>query len=458
MKTKSLKTVIIFRLFLPVIFFVTLEVLLSYYVALHYTNKTYDKWLLDSAMSLSQEVKMEGDRIVADLPQEALEIFKWDQSDETFFKIIAENQGIVAGDLFVPELLDDDVDWSVPAFFNDRILDKPVRVVSMFIHRKDLPENVFVHVAETVNKRQTMMLDILLSDIVPQLILASIICLFIYKAILHSLKPLHAMAHEIAQRSPQDLSPVSETNVYKEVHILTDTINALLLRLTNAIASQQRFIANASHQLRTPIAGLKLQAERAQREDNVETIRPAMAHIQSSADRISHIIDQLLVLTKSESIEGKHHFEYVDLYVLARELCMEWAPVMLQKHVELTFESKSNMIPIKGNRILLKEALSNLLANALAYGYQNGRVTVRVDASEAPCVIVEDNGPGIEDSEINRIFERFYRVPGSRGEGCGLGLAIVKEIADLHNAQLTTSRTSKKGGLRIVMTFMGRQT
>ena len=176
-----------------------------------------------------------------------------------------------------------------------------------------MPEKVYIHVAETLNKRQNMMFDILLADLIPQLVLSLFISIFIYKGVNRGLSPLHKLADGIAQRSPRDLSPIPESHVFEEVKTLTDTINVLLQKLSTAIASQQRFIANAAHQLRTPLAGLKLQAERAQREQNIQAMQPALAQIQYSADRVSHMITQLLALARSSPIEGSHQFETIDL-------------------------------------------------------------------------------------------------------------------------------------------------
>jgi two-component system sensor histidine kinase TctE len=237
------------------------------------------------------------------------------------------------------------------------------------------------------------------------------------------------------------------------VRTLTDTINELLEAHTQAIASQQRFIANAAHQLRTPLAGLKLQAERALREQDLSAMQPALQQIQNSADRMSHLTTQLLVLAKSEPISGGYELLPVDLYKLAKKTCMEWVPKALQRNMELSFESLEEALYIQGDEILLRELLANLLDNAITYGYDNGTIVVKLQRYPAPCLTVEDDGPGISDLEMNKVFERFYRSPGSPGNGCGLGLAIVKEIADLHKARFELSKSGVKGGTRIDLIF-----
>jgi len=452
-KPRSLKSVILLRLAIPLIIFMTVETVLSYFVTLHYVDNAYDRWLLDSARSLTQEIKLQAGRVVVDLPPEALEIFKWDESDKTYFKIISAQQGVIAGDKFVPEPFAPDTDWSKPVFFDEMMYAEPVRVVSMLLPPEPGAEQVFVHVAETVNKRRAMMIDILLADLVPQLLLVLVVGLFLLRGIKRGLQPLQLLANEIAQRSPRDLRPIPEQHVYQEVQVLTNTINELLQRLAYGIASQQRFIANAAHQLRTPLAGLKLQAARALREQNIEAMQPALVQIQNSADRMAHLTTQLLVLARSEPIEGDYELVPVDLVELVRSTCMEFVPKALHRHIELGFESDEPALIIKGDAILLRELLANLLDNAITYGNEHGNILIKLERNPTPCLIVEDDGSGIPESERQRIFERFYRIPGTAGVGCGLGLAIVKEIADLHKARLRLRPFNEQAGTRIELKF-----
>ena len=267
------------------------------------------------------------------------------------------------------------------------------------------------------------------------------------------MSPFHKLAKQIARRSPQDLSPMADTYAFTEVKTLTDTINQLLTRLTAAIAAQQRFIANAAHQLRTPLAGLKLQAEVAQRENNLDTMQASLRQIQNSTDRVSHMITQLLSLARSEPIEGSQKLKRVDLNSLVRDVCMEWVPQSLRKQIDLSFEGSNQSIWIKGDAVLLRELLANLIDNAISYGRVGGNIIVSLSANQPPCLRVEDDGDGILVEEQDRIFERFYRIQGSSGDGCGLGLAIVKEIADLHKARIQISRRLKGQGAMISITF-----
>ena len=456
-QNRSLKTEILLRLVLPLIFFVIVDAVLSYFVTLHYVDQAYDRWLLDSARSLVQEIKRHDGKTIVELPPAALEIFKWDEEDKTYFKIISNEQDILAGDRQVPEPLGIATDWLQPVYFDEMLYGEPVRVVSMRVTLTDSTEQIFIHVAETINKRRAMMTDILLADVIPQLLLVILTGIYLLSGLRRGLKPLHTLAQHIAARSARDLSPIPETHVFAEVRSLTDTINDVLAQLTEAIANQQRFIANAAHQLRTPLAGLKLQAERASRCQQLDELQPALTQIQNCADRMSHLTSQLLVLAKSGPINGSYELTPVDLCTLSRDTCIEWVPKALQRGIEISFECTEPNVWIKGSEVLLKEVLVNLLDNAIAYGKENGAITVTVIGQINPCLRICDDGPGIPEPEIAKVLERFYRIPGSPGDGCGLGLAIVSDIAELHDAAFSLRHPADKCGLCVELVFKSCQ-
>lgn len=452
-KNRSLKAEMLFRLIIPLILFVILDGILSYFVTLHYVDEAYDRWLLDSAESLIQEIKVREGKVSIDLPDAALEIFKWDEGDKTYFKITSSINEVLAGDQTVPEPKKLKTDWSKPIFFNDKMYGESVRIVSMLITIDASSTKAYIHVAETLNKRRAMMIDTLLADVIPQIILILLTSIYLLTGLTKGLKPLHLLANKIAQRSSRDLSPIPEQLVFLEVRTLTNTINELLEAHTKAIANQQRFIANAAHQLRTPLAGLKLQAERALREKDIAAMKPALQQIQNSADRMSHLTTQLLVLAKSELINGTYELVPVNLHQLAKHVCMEWVPKALNKGMKLAFESLDDELYVQGDEVLLRELLINLIDNAMNYSGINGNIIVKLNSNPRPCLTVEDDGVGIPESETNKIFERFYRIPSSTGNGCGLGLAIVKEIADLHNARIQLKKSEFKSGTRIDLIF-----
>lgn len=452
-ETQSLRSLLLQRLALPMIFFVALDAGVSYYVALHFANLAYDRWLLDSARSLAQEVKAQKGGVTFELPPTALEVFQWDDVDKTFFKIESSHLGLRAGDRMVPAPPDLDAVRRQPTFFDSTLRGQKIRVVSMMIEPKDSLEEVVVQVAETLNKRRGMMTEILLAVLVPQVLLLLVGGLHVWIGINRGLNPLRTLTHEIAQRSPRDLAPIPDTLVPLEVRSLTRTINTLLSRLAAAIATQQRFIANAAHQFRTPLAGLKVQVERVHREPHPMQMEPALQQIQYCADRVSRLTTQLLVLARSETSLDSQQFAIVDLASLTRETSMEWVTKALRHDMELSFAGPPEPVAVQGDATLLREALNNLLDNAIVYGRKHGQISVQLAGHPTPAITVDDDGPGIPEAEIQRVCERFYRIPGSPGDGCGLGLAIVKEIADQHGARLRIAKATEAGGTRVELGF-----
>lgn len=457
-KPQSLRAQLLSRLTLPLLIVVILDASVSYYVALHYADQAYDSWLLDSAKSLAQEVKAQKDKVTFELPPIAVEVFRWDAMDKTFFKVESGSAGFIAGDKGLPSPAIATIGQDEAIYSDAEIQGQKVRIVSVLTTpTADDTDDVLISVAETLSKRRSMMNEILLAVVLPQLLLVLITGFHIWTGINRGLSPLNDLAKLIAQRSARDLNPISDTGVPLEVRALTHTINALLHRLGANLKTQQRFIENAAHQLRTPLAGLKVQAERALLADNLETMKPALALMKNSADRVAHLSTQLLVLARSESLsQSAREFNQIDLVGLSRECCMDWVPKALEHNIELGFDAPKTPVQIFGDETLLRELLSNLLDNAIGYGKRGGHISVKIEATPEPVLIVEDDGPGIQTNESDKIFERFYRIPGSRGEGCGLGLAIVKEIAELHTAPIKIGAGQLGQGTRIEVTFESR--
>jgi two-component system, OmpR family, sensor histidine kinase TctE len=281
-KPKSLRAQLLSKLTMPLLVVVILDAAASYYVATHFTNQAYDRWLLDSAKSLVQEVKAHQDHVTFELPPIAVEVFRWDDMDETFYKVESQKTGFMAGDDSLPSPAISNLNKDLPFFFDGEIDEQPVRVVSVLTVPKTSTEQVIVSVAETVNKRRSMMNELLTAVILPQILLVLITGFHIWTGVNRGLSPLNDLARKIARRSAKEFDPIADAGVPLEVRSLTNTINALLQRLGSTLITQQRFIENAAHQLRTPLAGLKIQAERALSADNPESMRLALMHIKNS--------------------------------------------------------------------------------------------------------------------------------------------------------------------------------
>jgi two-component system sensor histidine kinase TctE len=258
----------------------------------------------------------------------------------------------------------------------------------------------------------------------------------------------------VTRRGYHDLSLIDEVRSPEEVRPMMHAINELMQRLSTALSMQRRFIADAAHQLRTPLAGLSAQTERALGEQRLEDMQPALQHIKASSKQLARSVNQLLTLARSEpDSDPTREFARFDLAELVRQTTMEWVPRAFSQSIDLGYDGNDKPVFVHGDALLLKELLSNLIDNAIRYGRDGGTATVRLTAISKVAIEVEDNGPGIPQQDHERVFERFYRISGSRGDGCGLGLAIVRQIAQVHDASASLERPPAGRGTLVRIVF-----
>jgi two-component system sensor histidine kinase TctE len=327
-------------------------------------------------------------------------------------------------------------------FYQDRLRGEPVRVVAAWI---PLPPEaggvaVLVQVAETLNQRNALAREILAHAIVPQLLLIALATGAVWFGVGNGLWPLERLRHALARRSHLDLDPIDKRGVPLEVQPLVDEVNDLMARLGQALDQRNRFIADASHQLKTPVSGLKAQIELALRENDPQRLQHAMAQLYLGVDRLSRLVRQLLSLARNEpGAADSLRLQPLDLSALALEVSMEWVPQALRRQIDLGFEGGEVPRMIRADADRLRELLNNLVDNAVRYSREGGRITVGVQATADGQVrlAVNDDGPHIPPEERTRIFERFHRLLGTQADGSGLGLAIVSEIATLHGARIS---------------------
>jgi two-component system sensor histidine kinase TctE len=430
-----------------------LDALACYLTALHFANLVYDRWLIDDTRSLASAVRTEDGEVQFDVPRVALQIFQFDEVDRTFFKVVSEHRGVIGGDSKLPS-----AGKSLPingiGLQSASVRGLKMRVVSLRIAPAQTNDTVIVTIAETLIKRNTLARDILLAMVAPQVALAAIALLLSWLGVSRGLKPLTDLAKQIESRDQNNLSPVPQTGLPREARVLASRINELLARLGSAIRAQKRFVTDAAHQLRTPLAAVTLQVERAERAPDMATQREALRALHRSVERAGRMARQLLSLARTDP-EAIHTVELksVDLVTLARRVGEEWVPQALKRDIDFGLIVPGGPVIITGDERLLGEALSNLIDNSLRYTGAHGRVSVIVEMDPQPTLSVQDDGPGIPEDERVRIFERFYRVEGSAGDGCGLGLAIVEEIARLHSSTVEVSSGPDGRGSRFTIAF-----
>jgi two-component system sensor histidine kinase TctE len=314
-------------------------------------------------------------------------------------------------------------------------------------------EAVLVKVAETRNKRDSLANEVLVATlaIVAMLVVAAIA--LVSTGIGQSLASLQPIVQRVRGGRRAFAALPEGREVPSEVRPLVHTINALMREISEEHAARQRFVADAAHQLRTPLAALRVQLDLALRESDPERHQQVLADAVAVLSRTSHLTHRLLTLSQvDQAAEDSTPMESVDLDRLAREEVESWIDRALARGIDLGYESPGPGVVVRGREALLREALSNLIDNALAYAGAGGPVTVGV-ADRPARFFVEDSGPGIPEGERERVRSRFYRIPGTQGEGCGLGLAIVDEIARIHGARLVIGPRAGGPGARVVLEF-----
>ncbi|MGE5623160.1 MAG: ATP-binding protein, partial [Bacillota bacterium] len=302
------------------------------------------------------------------------------------------------------------------------------------------PYLALVQVGETLDKRAHLANEIIKGVILPQFIILPIALALVWFALSRGLSPLAELQRRIRARRPDDLSPIESGQVPEEISPLVRSFNDMLERLAQTIQMQKRFIADAAHQMKTPLAGMRMQSELALRETNQKEIHRSLEQLSKSSESATRLVNQLLALARAENqAPGAKSFVPLELTELARNVVQDWVQPSFTYRIDLGFEQPGHPIMVQGNPLMLRELLNNLIDNALRYTPAGGSVTVRVRAdavAEKAILEVEDTGPGIPPSERPHVFERFYRILGSNAEGSGLGLSIVREIAQQHNAEV----------------------
>lgn len=447
---RSLRQLLAVWLVIPLLALILLSAVPTYLVAVNAANDAYDNELLDPAIVIASYLRQTEDTIELMLPTVALEALRIDTADRLYFRVTGPDGSLIVNTADIP-LPATPVPPAGQEFYDAQIGGDRVRVVALSVPRR--AGTVTVQVAETYVKRNRLIKDMLLGSLVPSAVVVLAAAVLFWIGIRQSLAPLGRLKNELARRSQYDLAPVPEAGTLKEVRPLVAALNQLLARLSAAIGTQQRFIANAAHQLRTPLAGLRTHVELARRETRLEEIQALIEIIARETARTSHLANQLLTLARTEpGSAGTPARHPVNLRDIAARAVQEWVPRAVERNVDLGFELEDSWT--RGDALQLKELLANLLDNALAYGAPGGQVTVRTRPESGRAELeVEDDGPGIPLPEAERVFERFYRMPGTPGDGCGLGLAIVREIADLHEGRVQLSPGNGSRGARITVSL-----
>jgi two-component system sensor histidine kinase TctE len=419
-----------------------MSIAVTYLVAQSIATAPFDRSLENSVQAISQQIKTVGDEISLTLPMSARQILRADENDTIYFQVIGPRGELIAGDKDLSLPADGDpLQVGTITYRDSRIAGNEVRIAAtlVILSTPTGPNSVMVQVAETLEKRSQLANEIIKGVILPQFIILPIVVVLVWFGLSRGLAPLNALQNRIRNRLVDDTSPIEERAAPQEIMPLISSFNDVLYQLKDSVQSQKRFIADAAHQLKTPLAGLRMQAELAQRENSPEELQRSLEQIADSSTRATRLVQQLLSLARMENTNKLSEKILIDVSQAAADATKNWLSAAWEKNIDLGYETNQQTYKMYGNPVMLKELFNNLLDNAIKYTPPNGTVTVDVrNVNQSGLLIIEvkDTGPGIPPEERQRVLERFYRVLGSDIEGSGLGLAIVKEIATQHGGKL----------------------
>lgn len=435
----TLRAKLLRRVLIPLSLVLFVDVAGSWFVVRNIADDVYDLELNEVARELLLHVVRSEGRLVFDLEPDAERTLLLDKDDSILYAVRNGAGQVIAGDPTLLQLHNRIVGREI-AYTDGELYGRPVRIALLQGHALVAPpaEMVGIYVAETRHKRDSHMQALLIQVILPQVLLILVAGVLIWRGVAQGLAPLRQLQQAVATRSHRDLSPLASDHVPREVQPLVHAVNDLMTRIHSVLGFQERFIADTAHQLRTPVAGLKAHIEIALREDEMPQVKRALAHLYTSAERLTRLVSQLLSLARNEPHNVRSpNFMPFDLDQLALRTTQEWVPAAYGKNIDLGFESAGHPVLTSGETVRVTELINNLVDNAIRYTQPGGRVTVRIAGGERATLVVSDDGPHIPVAERQRIFERFHRLLGTHEEGSGLGLAIVHEIATLHDATIS---------------------
>lgn len=455
----SLRNQLLRWLIVPLVVLVALNAISLYRDALEAADIAYDRSLLSSTRALAERVSVHDGKVVANVPYVALDSFETDTLGRIYYKVSGLHGETISGYDDLPP-----VPKNVPRselypalvrFYHADYNGEPVRIAALLqpVYDDSMRGIALIQVGETLDARRALSRRILVNTLLRQALLVLAVATLVWFAVRLVLRPLMRLKNEVETRALSDLSNMDEALVHKEVRPLVAAMNGTMARMQDLIASQRRFIADASHQLRTPLAVLKTQAELALRENDAAAMRAIVRSIAGTTDSTVHLANRLLTLARIEHGSGNAHAVPVSLAAVAGRVGLELALSAVQKGIDLALEAADGAdTTVCGQELLLHELVSNLVDNAIRYTPAGGSVLLRVGRSGAGVLLeVLDSGPGIAPEEYEQVLMPFYRAQATldvNPGGTGLGLAIVRDIANVHGATLALGQGEGGAGGR----------
>jgi len=459
----SLRQQLLRWLILPLVALVALNAVSLYRDALEAADVAYDRSLLSSTRALAERVSVQNGKVVANVPYVALDSFETDTLGRIYYKVTGLDGETVSGYGDLPpvpaNVARSDLYPALVRFYHATYNGEPVRIAALLqpVFDDSMRGIALIQVGETLDARNALSRDILFNTLWRQALLVLAVAALVWFAVRLVLRPLMRLKNEVETRPLSDLSTIDQALVHKEVRPLVAAMNGTMARMQDLVASQRRFIADASHQLRTPLAVLKTQAALALRENDPQAMRAIVASIAGTTESAIHLANRLLTLARIEHGGGSAQTAPVALAAVAGQVGLELALPAVQKGIDLALEvADGERATVVGQELLLHELVSNLVDNAIRYTPHGGSVLLRLQRSGDRVLLeVSDSGPGIAPSEYDKVFMPFYRAQATleaNPGGTGLGLAIVRDVATLHGATLALDRADS-GGLKVTVVF-----
>ena len=420
----------------------------TYRTALRLAVDAYDRSLLDPALAIATRLRFDAGGAAVDLPPGALDVLRVDSTDRLYFSVMLRGVRLRGHDPLPPP--PHEVTAEGPVFYDAVHHGEPVRIAALAVPSPHGP--VLIQAAETRVKRDRLAQQLLFANAAVELLVVLVALGAVWLGVRRGLAPVERLRADLATRSPRDLRPLAAEQAPEEVRPFVLEMNALLGRLAEASERQQEFVADAAHQLRTPLAALQAQVEAARGEALPPHLASTVEQLHAATRRAAHLARQLLTLASVDpTAERPFAPQAADLAELAQRDLADWVRRADARGIDLGFELEP--APARVEPELVQELAANLLDNAVKYTPRGGIVTLRTGRHEGCAFLeVQDNGSGIPEAERERVFERFHRVKGTAGPGAGLGLAIVREIAKRHGARLSLSQPAV-GGTRVRAEF-----
>lgn len=441
-RNTSLRRYLLLGILLPVLGLVGINSVSHYREALEAANTAYDRTLLASAKTISEQLDVKGQddeaRLIARVPYAALEAFEADNQSRMYYKVSTPGGALVSGYEDLPE-------WQgkVPLhtpyaalvdFYDDQYRGQPVRVAALLQPVASIGGQgiAVIQVAETLELRETLARQLLVNTLWRQGVLVLVIALVVVLVVQRATLPVRTLSDQLRQRPENDLTPIESDGAPRELWPLINATNQVMTRLAHLLEHQRRFVRDTSHQLRTPLAVLKTQVQSALRGDQPPEV--ALKEIEHTVDRATRMANQMLALAKVEQLRDQAQASATSLNAVVREVALDVAPLIAESGIDFDIDTEPTWV--QAHEWMLSELTRNLLHNAIKHTPRGGRLSVKVqvDAASQGLLRVSNDGPGISATQRERLFEPFAAMGGQNG--AGLGLAICRSIVDALDSRI----------------------